>query len=189
MTAERKFIFFAVIFVALGGIIGCSEDESNPVTPAQVVTLDSYENANVVHPTSTNSGNWNAQSFSLQKGAYIDSIGVNVLEIARNPGNLVISLYSNSAGGPANLISQFLPVEAGIGWLVGSADSGVAIVGGEVYWLVVSSTADGGSLELEHDNQGTYESGDNSYSYDAGGSWVPRPGTDLLFKVVGRWKN
>jgi hypothetical protein len=166
----------------------CSHQEGgeNPI-----VTLASYESANSVHPTSSNSEHWNAQSFSVSAMAGVDSIGVNVLYVRGEPGQLIFALHADAANRPGAVISQFSPIASGSGWLMGPPNSSSILDPGEVYWIVVSSTSSSGAFELEHDLEGTYLDGENLYSYDAGASWVQRDtgNTDILFKVVGQWLN
>jgi len=169
--------------------VSLSRPTGGSTDPTTICTLAGYEAANAIHPTSTNLGNWNAQSFKLTGTARVDSLGVNVLDVARDPGQLVLSLYENLDNGPGELIATCASIPSGTGWLMGVPDSRVILRPGEVYWLVASSTSPYGSFELEHDNEGTYLGGVNLYSYDAGISWTPRPTphTDLIFKVLGRW--
>jgi len=123
--------------------------------------------------------------------ALVDSVGVNVLYVVNDPGQLVLALHSDADNRPGTVISQFNPIVLEPGWLVGSPTSNAILEPGIVYWVVASSSSSGGSVELEHDNEGTYPFGENFYSYDAGKTWTPRPTatTDLIFKVSGRLRN
>jgi len=166
---------------------GCSDNDSNPTQPEPRVVLVSYETASDIHPTSVSSISWNSQSFTLEESAKVDSLGVQVLSISNNPGQLVVSLHPDTPNGPGHELAAWATPQSGTGWLVGALASSVPVEAETTYWIIARSTEDSGSFELEHDNAGTYPGGFNAYSENVGVVWFHRVETDLIFRVIGRW--
>ncbi len=180
---RRIFSLFFVFVIILSSVL-FSQTTCNSL---------SYETVNSFHETSTNAVGWNAQSFKINFGFTLDSVGVNISRVLGNPGEIIISIFSDNNNTPEELLSESTPVASSVGWAILALNTPLEIEANTTYHIVIHSTNGTDnfqdSYELVHDLEGGYECGFNQYSYDSGSSWGQRPETDLNFRLIGTFQN
>lgn len=154
---------------------------SSVLSPDTKDVTIAYKAATLLNATT----NWTCQSFVPTYTAQLSRLVLNVAKVG-TPTDLVVKIYSDSAGSPNTLLATqniaASEIETSFGWIPVTFSSPASLTASSTYWIVISGTGvDASNYFMVRTRTGNLYAGALKVSTNSGGAYTTYTNEDIMF--------